>query len=165
MVAAREFEALLRGSEEDDDVRLEAFEQLKDLSQGPKAVAVLIEGLHYRSAVVRSEAASVLQFKDVESDDRIVPALREALARERDPDVLDELEATLESVDRQQTRTLARTRRRPQGPQRMRVPVRAEERTEPVLRSGATVHVVARKLGTRAELVTRARDLTRGTNP
>ena len=98
-VAERELEALLRGPEEDDDVRIEAFTQLKDLSQDRKTVAVLVEGLHDRSAVVRSEAALLLQFEDLGSDDRVVPALREALRRERDPDVRDELEAALENVD------------------------------------------------------------------
>ena len=98
-VAQRELEALLRGSEQDDEVRVEAFGQLKDLSEGPKAVAVLIEGLNDRSAQVRSEAASLLQFEDIESDPRILPALREARARERDPEVVEELDATLESLD------------------------------------------------------------------
>lgn len=104
VVAGRDLDNLLRGAETDEEVRLKAFEELTDLATygevDASAVQVLVRGLQDPSSQVREQAAWLLRFEDGDSDPRIVTALREAYAKESDPDVRDSIEQALELADR-----------------------------------------------------------------
>ncbi len=103
VVATRDLDNLLRGAEADEEVRLKAFEELTDLATFGEAdvpaAQVLVRGLRDPSPQVREHAAWLLRFEDGDRDPRIVSALREAYARESDPDVRESIEDALEFAD------------------------------------------------------------------
>jgi hypothetical protein len=97
--AERELDSLLQSAEPVEDVRVEAFEKMEDLTEGKPKVDFLIRSLHDRSPKVREEAAWKLSFEDEQLYPKIVTALRSAFERERDPDALNSMQSALEDKD------------------------------------------------------------------
>lgn len=93
-------ESLLRGAEKNDDVRFHAFDRLVDLLDASNdRIGALIRGLSDPSALVRDYAAYYLSSEDVESDPKVVSALRRALGAETDPAAVSSIENALEMHD------------------------------------------------------------------
>jgi len=98
-VAARELDSLLRSAEPHEDVRLEAFEKLEDLTEGAQKVDFLIRSLRDSSPKVREQAAWKLSFEDEDLYPKLVPALYGAFARERDSEAKNSIQSALEDKD------------------------------------------------------------------
>jgi len=94
--AARELDSLLQSAEPHEDVRLEAFEKLEDLTEGAQKVDFLIRSLRDRSPKVREQAAWKLSFEDEDLYPKLIPALYGAFARERDSAARNSIQSALE---------------------------------------------------------------------
>jgi len=97
--AASELNSLLQSAEPHEDVRVEAFEKLEDLTEGEQKVDFLIRSLRDRSPKVREQAAWQLSFEDEDLYPKLVSALHSAFAGERDSEAKASMQSALEDKD------------------------------------------------------------------
>jgi hypothetical protein len=98
--ARNALEGALSESEPDSDVRWETYDKLMDLSETETdRIRVAISALSDSLAPVRDQAAYYLSTEDADAHPDLVPAMRRALAEERDPDAHSSIESALETLD------------------------------------------------------------------
>jgi hypothetical protein len=97
--ARAEIERML-ANEGDPEVRLAAYEELLSLIEDEaERIDLMVRGLADRSDAVREHIAYQVSTEDTDTYPQLVSAMHRALAAERNPDVYDQIESSLELMD------------------------------------------------------------------